>query len=330
MDLSLKHQTIVIAPLSWGLGHASRCIPIIDKLRRSNEVHIATDGGAYDLLSAEFPALPIHRLTSYDISYKHNSMLLNMGFQAVKIWKAIKAEHQEAQFIAKKVDADIIISDNRLAFRSTDTHNIYLTHQLRVLASNALTTYFATKIHQSYYNKFDSIWIPDYAGNDALAPKLSALPIDKPVKYLGPISRFKTNSTLRPEHKYDLAVILSGPEPQRSYLEKCVLSSAAADMNKSIVLVRGTRTAESITVPEHIKLFDLITTEKLCAIIDDSANLLCRSGYSSVMDLVSIDRGATLVPTPGQYEQEYLAKALDGKYGFTSMKQSAIREDFKI
>lgn len=331
LDLSIKHKTVIVAPLSWGLGHASRCIPIINNLLdQANEVHIATDSEAFELLSAEFPHVPIHRLPAYDIKYKHHSMLLNMGTQASKIWKAIKAEHRAAQRLAHKVKADIIISDNRLGFRSSYTHNIYLTHQLSVLASNRLTTYLATGLHKSYYQNFDEIWVPDYGGKGALAPRLSACTIDMPVKYIGPVSRLAPAIDKSPDYTYDLAIILSGPEPQRSIFEQQAMAKVAGETDKRIVLVRGSNTAEKITPPAHIDVFDMLTTRKLSALINKSKKLLCRAGYSTVMDLVSIHRGATLVPTPGQHEQEYLGTVLHGKHGFVCIRQSDFTANFRI
>ena len=329
-DLSIHHQNIIVAPLCWGLGHASRCIPIIDRLlKQSNTITLATDSEAYDLLAAEYPNLKIYRLPAYDVKYKYDSMLVNMATQSMKVWRAIKSEQKEADRIALACNADIIISDNRLGFRSARTHNIYLTHQVRILASNKIATAVATKMHRHYYSAFDELWVPDYSDHKAIAPMLSGYHSNLPTKYLGPISRLKSGGQIT-NHKNDLAIILSGPEPQRTTLEKILLEKIIGATEKKIVLVRGTSLSHSMAIPDHIEVHDLLQTDDLAEVINSSAQLVCRAGYSTIMDLITMKKGATLIPTPGQYEQEYLGNELDGKYGFKVIAQSEVNQRLKI
>lgn len=321
--LATDGQRVIVAALNWGLGHASRCVPVIRQLLdQGKQVAIASDGEALMLLQQEFPSLDHFELPSYHIRYKYSSMAANMLLGAPRIFAAIRAERNAAKKISTDWQADTIISDNRLGFRSGLTHNIYLTHQLHVLGNNKLESYLATKLHRQYYQKFDECWVPDHQGNNSLAGQLSDNKgVGTKVRYIGPISRMAASDTT--ESKYQLLVILSGPEPQRSALESLILSIAADNADHSMALVRGTTrdTSQSAVLSPHITVFDLADQHLLQSLIACSGHLVCRAGYSSIMDLVKMGRGATLIPTPGQTEQEYLAKRLDGKFGFVSVQQ---------
>jgi len=291
-------------------------------LQQGKDVAIASDGDALLLLQREFPTLESFELPSYHIRYKYSYMSANMILGAPQICAAIRAERPAARKIAAEWQADTIISDNRLGFRSDATYNIYLTHQLTVLGNNRIESHLATKIHRYYYQKYDECWVPDHEGNTALAGQLSSsVGVSCRVRYIGPISRLKVVETAA--KKYQTLVILSGPEPQRSALESVILSIASAHSDQSLVLVRGTTTAApsiSASLP-HITVHNLADQTLLQSLIARSQHIVCRAGYSSIMDLVKLGRGATLVPTPGQTEQEYLANRLNGKYGFVCVRQ---------
>ena len=123
----------------------------------------------------------------------------------------------------------------------------------------------------------------------------------------------------------DLSIILSGPEPQRTILEDRLVEKLKHEIQKKIVIVRGTenQSLKTNNYP-HITVHNLLTTPELNRIICRSKSIICRSGYSSLMDLVSLGKGALLIPTPGQYEQEYLAEILDGKMGFRGVRQDEV------
>jgi len=319
--LPVYGQRIVVAPLHWGLGHASRCVPIVEQLlAQGKDVCIASDGDALALLRAEFPHLPYYSLPSYHIRYSYQSMLINMLLGAPAILKAIYSEQRAAARIASTWKADTIISDNRLGFRCKSTHNVYLTHQLQVLGNSQLQSKVATYGHRHYYSKFDECWVPDYHGKSSLAGQLSTgANVSVPLTYLGPLSRMsgiKSTTT-----SVDCLAILSGPEPQRTTLEKIVLGIAKQHVTKTICIVRGTKGAKPIATTPNVIVHDLLGTDALQALIAESAHIVCRAGYSSIMDLATLQRAATIIPTPGQTEQEYLAGRLSGRYGLMAVSQ---------
>ncbi len=320
----IQFKKVVIAPLFWGLGHATRCIPVIERLLdHDNEVFLAGDGDALKLLCKEYPTLPYFTLPGYDITYRHRSMSANMIVQSPRILTTLTKELGRSKEIAQKTGADVFISDNRFGFRAPTTTNIYITHQLRIIANNRWASRLATGIHRHYIQKFDVCWVPDYADYEvSIAKKLSHGPLSIPVQYIGPQSRMVCEDA---EMRYDIIVILSGPEPQRTALEKILYETLSREhMHQKICFVRGVDTRRPPYFKGVFDEYDLLDTPLLNKLINQSGLVICRAGYSSVMDLIVLKKTAILIPTPGQYEQEYLADILDGKYGFTMLKQEDI------
>jgi len=320
----INGKRIIVAPLCWGLGHASRCVPIINQLLKDgNTVSVASDGEALFLLRQEFPSLEYFELPVYDINYKYQSMIFNMAAQGSKILKAIKNEKEAADKIADIWNADILISDNRLGFRSQKTKNIYITHQLNIPHPNKIVSSIANRLHHHFINKYDECWVPDNVGNQSLAGKMTQGELKIKKHFIGVQSRLIKKEV---HEDIDLTIILSGPEPQRTYLEEKLLEKYIHQDDMKIVLVRGTEKAAKFhTDLGHITVYGLLTSHDVNDIINRSKQIICRAGYSSIMDLVVLDKGAILIPTPGQYEQEYLGEVLDGKFGFKCFGQDGIR-----
>jgi uncharacterized protein (TIGR00661 family) len=323
----LKNSTknILVAPLNWGLGHATRCIPIIRELEKNGFTPVlASDGEALQLLQKEFPHLQSLELPSYEIEYAKNGA----DFK----WKLIKNSPKmiEAIFTEKKIvkkwiaefDLQGIISDNRLGVYSKKIPSVLMTHQLNVLSGK--TTWISSKLHQYFIKKFTECWIPDKKENPNLTGKLGHLKNSSlNLKYLGPLSRFeKKNLPI----KYDLMVILSGPEPQRTFLEQ-KLSKEIQSFDGKILFIKGIIESEQkIDQDENVTYYNFMTSSEIETAFNESEIVLCRSGYTTVMDLAKLQKKAFFIPTPGQFEQEYLARRLK-RNGFLPY---AKQDDFVI
>ncbi len=319
-----NNKKILVAPLNWGLGHATRCIPIINALiNKGFQPIVASDGDALQLLQLEFPELKYYELPSYNIQYTKNGNLLkySMIFNSGNVVKAVKKEKEIVEEIVKKENIIGIISDNRFGVRSKKVPSVYITHQINVLSGN--TTFLSSKIHQNIIAKFDYCWIADYKEEDNLAGKLShSLNNKLNVKYIGPLSRFDKNITSKEEitkiKKYDVMVLLSGPEPQRGLLEIKLLN-AFKTFSKKVLFVRGIisekeKPTKAISIKkENIEVVNFMFQDELKQAILESKIIISRSGYSTIMDLNKLGAKAFFIPTPGQFEQEYLANYLNGK-----------------
>jgi UDP-N-acetylglucosamine transferase subunit ALG13 len=301
-------------------------MPIIEELRRQGaEVILASDGAAYDLLKREYPDLPIHLLPAYDIRYPFRSMVLSMAIQMPKILRGAIGEHFWLKKFLKKTPIDIVISDNRYGFFSRQTRSIFMTHQVNILIPMPLFQPIVNWINHFFIKRFDTCWIPDFESTPNLAGVLSHEDFSKKLnaKYLGALSRFKKQVF---DIKYAAAIVLSGPEPQRSILEKKILQELRKQNNADVsyILIRGTMTKNEFsdnTLP-NLEIHDVLTSTVLNQKILQSAVVICRSGYSSIMDLVHLQKAAILIPTPGQTEQEYLATELMQQKQFFSQTQA--------
>ena len=321
---------ILVAPLNWGLGHATRCIPIVDMLRRQGaEVILAADGAAYDLLKLEFPDLEIHTLPAYNIRYPFRSMVLSMAVQMPKILRGAINEHFWLKKFLKNTPIDVVISDNRYGFFSRHVHSIFMTHQVNILIPCPILQPFVNVVNHFFIKKFDACWVPDVAVEPNLAGILSHGNFSKKlnIKYLGILSRFKKQVF---EKKYKAAFVLSGPEPQRSILEKKIRQelNIVKNENDTYLLIRGTSKPFDLdqvrnldNMMDNLEIHDMLTSPVLNQKILESDVVICRSGYSSIMDLVCLQKAAILIPTPGQTEQEYLATELMRRNQFFSQTQ---------
>ena len=332
-NINRIRKRVLVAPLDWGLGHTTRCIPVIQTLIENNfDVLLAVDGNAAQLMKKEFPKFTILPLSGYNISYSNKKILFNIKLirQIPKILREIKQEHVWLKKIIAEHKIDIVISDNRYGLYNKNIKSIFITHQLAIETGNAITNKLVQKLNYKWINNFDECWIPDEEEPHGLAGKLSH-PRNSPkvpTKYVGVLSRFKMQTT---EKNVDLLVLISGPEPQRTMLEKILL----LQMNKlslKMVLVRGLpgETNKLINENKKFKIYNHLPATALNILIQSSKVVVARSGYSTIMDLITLQQKAILIPTPGQTEQEYLAKYLAAKKYFIAANQSGFNIEKEI
>lgn len=322
----IQNQIVVVSPLDWGLGHATRCIPIIKQLKlNGNTCIIASSGNAFSLLQKEFPNDILEELPAYNIKYGKTSFttLCKLLFQIPKALRVKKQEQKQIQKIVDKYSVTTIISDNRFGIYSSLCKNIFVTHQLRVRLPFVLR--FLEKIfywtNKSIIAKYDECWIPDYEGEDNLSGLLSHSWNVPHAKFIGPLS---AKERIECEKLYDIAVILSGPEPQKSLLER-ELHSILEPSTYKIIFANSCgsyRDNQLIVNCSH-----QLTTEEISSIICESKIVISRAGYSSIMDYEKLRCKALLVPTPGQSEQEYLASYLVTKEQYQFVLQKNLKKE---
>jgi uncharacterized protein (TIGR00661 family) len=320
-----NEKTILVAPLNWGLGHATRCIPIINGLlEKGYDLLLGSDGAALRLLEQEFPELNSITLPSYNISYPEDGrdFKKSMFLKLPQMYTAAKKEKKVVKQLVAEGRIHGILSDNRLGVRNKNIPSVYMTHQLRVLSG--ATTFFSSKMHQEFIKKFDACWVPDYKEEPSLSGQLGYLKkMDPRVRYIGPLSRMERKEALL---ENDILILLSGPEPHRSLLEKKLVAQFYST-NKKVLLVQGKiEDTQKRSTTGNISLINYMTTNSLEKEINKSALVICRSGYTSLMDMATMNKNVFFIPTPGQFEQEYLAKRLfDMK-----MIASCTQDDFSV
>lgn len=317
-------KRILVAPLNWGLGHVTRCIPLIQALERMGaEVLLASDGGALRLLKAEFPQLPAYELPSYRIRYESPNMVRNIAWQLPRILYAIRSEQWATEKLVREHGIHGIISDNRYGCFSAKANSVILSHQLHLRIPNHLLEWTANGVLHRALRKFDAIWAPDVAEEPNLSGELShgGQDVHPNVRFIGPLSRLQPDGS---KTEYDVAVVLSGPEPQRTFLEQRLLEQAMLLPQKFIFIQGKTRAKEHYYVADNVELVSYLTSQELNEVLLASEIIVCRSGYSSIMDLAALCKKALLIPTPGQTEQEYLADHFARQNTFLVQKQEEI------
>ena len=306
-----KSKTIIIAPLDWGLGHATRSIPLINYFNSLHyKVIICSYGNSGILLRKEFPQLEHITVEGIHASYtKGKAMALKMFFQLPKFLKAISNENLALQKLIDKIKPDFVISDNRYGFFTKKIPCYFITHQVFIKAGifSILTNY----LNRFYLKKYTEVWIPDAADEkNNLSGTLSHGKTNLKIKYIGPLSRFEYEN--HKEIKYKYTAIISGPEPQRSVFEN-TMTEFLLQTQYNCSLVGGLPDEENATVKNNVAFFSHLNSGKMKELIESSEIILCRSGYTSIMELVSLKKKVVFFATPGQTEQEYLENYFTGK-----------------
>lgn len=316
-------KRILVAPLNWGLGHVTRCIPLIQELERLGaEVVLGSDGVALHLLKAEFPHLQVLELPSYHIRYQSSNMVWNIGRQLPRIVWAVRSEQWATERAVRALGIKGILSDNRYGCFSRRASSVMLTHQLHLRVPGPALEWSANRVLGLALSKFNAVWVPDVAGADCLSGKLShGATVHPETHYAGVLSRMQAYER---DYEYDVAVVLSGPEPQRSILEQRLLDQAISLPQKFIFVQGRTQAKKHYYAADNVEVVSYLTSRDLNDVLLASKTLVCRSGYSSIMDLVALGKKAILIPTPGQTEQEYLADYLAERNAYLIQKQESI------
>ena len=317
---------VLVAPLNWGLGHASRCVPLIQRLlEEGHEVILGGDGDSLTLLRKHFPKLRYVYLAPLDLRYskgKRQVWAMLKALPRLVVW-SIK-DHAMLQAILHEEPIDQVISDNRFGLYGKQTECVYMTHQLHIMLPRGWkwAEGIASRLHARIYARFNKVWVPDYEDRaESLAGEMSHpshLPFGHlpcTIDYIGPLSRFdrKDLKILN----YDVVAVLSGLEPHRTMLEQ-EIEQRFTGKKDQVLIVQGLMGRPQTTIKRgNITIVPSMNDAELEAALKGAKHIIARSGYSTIMDLEALGMlrvkspkptvQIELIPTPGQPEQEYLA-----------------------
>lgn len=303
----------LICPLNWGLGHATRCVPIIRQfLADGHEVVLASDGYALAFLKQEFPSLRTIEFPSYAIYYAAGkSQVSAMLFNFPNILQGILKEHIRLKNILQTEHFDQVISDNRFGMWNKNVRSIYITHQLMVKMPVGLTFIepLVHRLHKGFINRYDVCWIPDRKENGGLSGDLShKYPLPRNAEFIGPLSRFQGMEITAPDTAYEVVAVVSGIEPQRTILEEQVIKRFKNAGHKTLLVAGQPQTGKKEMHAGNVTIVSHLPDAELAAVLLGTRKIISRSGYSTIMDLEALGclKKAEFIPTPGQTEQEYL------------------------
>ncbi|MEL6122700.1 MAG: glycosyltransferase [Bacteroidota bacterium] len=321
-------RRILVAPLNWGLGHATRCVPIIQLLSANNDLIIGSDGAALAWLREEFPDMPYIELPSYGIRYGSQQMWINILRSSPRLIQAI---HEESSMIGQVVGAyhiDLVISDHRLGLSTDLCESVVVAHQIHIPHRNNVLASMASVTNRNFLNRFDHVLIPDREEeNHRIAGKLSESKGLVSSTYIGPLSRCSIVPT---DLDVDVSFVLSGPEPSRQRFEDlCHKVIQSLPASYSVALVRGSslpnKSSQGLSY-----CHDLMNSEEINHLLNRSKLVVSRSGYSTIMDLLVLKKKAILIPTPNQPEQEYLAARLGEKGAYSTTTENKMVEELPV
>lgn len=348
-SLEQNNNIILFSALDWGLGHTTRSIPILSYYQRLGYnllIACEPNTGSATILKSHFPQANYLALKGYNISYakSRKTFAFKIFLQIPRILRSIYKEHKFVKNIVRKYPLKLIISDNRYGFYHKKVKSIFITHQLAIEIPQPWLKRIVQRINYQHINHFAACWVPDIEKTPNIAGHLShpsRLP-KTPVRYMGPLSRLSPieypvdpGVPDRKKYKYTFLFLLSGPEPQRSLLEQNIIN-AGFKLKAPAILVRGLPNSgeanlESILSPRQqadspsnpLEIQAYADPAHLRQLIADAEFVVCRSGYSTVMDLVLLQKKAIYIPTPGQTEQEFLAEKLYAQHWAYYFNQSA-------
>jgi UDP:flavonoid glycosyltransferase YjiC (YdhE family) len=340
---------VLLAPLDWGLGHATRSLTLAKALEAlGHEVYLASNGGALHLLRQALPGRPWWELPSYDITYSASGQgfFLSMLRQWPRIRRAIQEEHQWLHGKGKDIGFDWILSDGRYGLWHEDKPSVLVTHQIAFHPPMhwplpGLGLRLSESLNRFALNRFTQVWIPDVAEAPGLASRLShGVKPRRQSRFIGPLNRFaweekpefsqRVGSETAPARletpsALDWLAVISGPEPQRQAFEnKLRVQLQAAKGTRVLVLGKpgarpdggpaapGERGETSLTLRDgELNVFQHVDGQTLQRWLAAAKAVVTRSGYTTVMELACLGvKPILMVPTPGQPEQEYLAQEL--------------------
>jgi uncharacterized protein (TIGR00661 family) len=307
-----KSKKILVCPLDWGLGHATRLVPVIDQLLKLGaDVFIGADNRPFAYLRQRFPECTFIQLPGFSVRYPANG---SMALAMIKSYPEMLSTSKKAKLLLEEIikenKIDIVISDNRYELSSDLAYCVFITHQLNIQTPglSKVGKPFITKKINSYIRNFDELWIPDFEKEPSLSGKLShnlKLPVNN-FHFVGPLSRFSLVKAKPSSEKPGLLVLLSGPEPQRTLLEELLINQAVHSGIKTTIL-QGKPESAGSSENRNVKLISHLPDDELVWLIKEAKTIISRPGYSTIMDLAVLGRKAIFIPTPGQTEQEYLA-----------------------
>jgi len=325
----MKHMKhILVSPLSWGLGHATRDLPIIRHfLARGHHVTVAGEGRALALLKQEVPQCDFTELKDYPLPFSAGKYFVPKFLAtAPRMLAAIEREGAAVRRLLEERTFDLILSDNRFRVRSDRTPSFLISHQLRFMTPPGLGPFeiVTETFNYLYMHKFDRIIVPDAADpaenlSGRLSHEMRFLKAPRKVYYAGVLSSV---ARLDVPQDVDLFISISGPDPPRAQMEALILGHVRElDMGR-IVVTLGKPEARGVqSLTDRVTVYGFLDRAGQQEMLNRAKMVVCRSGYTTMMELAELRKRALIIPTPGQTEQEYLGRYCRERGFFHSVSQ---------
>ncbi len=324
----MARRKILVAPLSWGLGHATRDLPIIRRfLALGHEVWILSSGRSLQLLRHEVPECTFVELPDYPSPYtKSRWFILKFAAIIPLMLLAIRRERREARKLIEREKFDLVISDNRFGVRHPGYPSFFISHQLRFAAPRLLWPFqlLAELFNRSHHRHFRRVIVPDVPDpRNNLAGKLAHglyWPKKERYYYAGILS---STQKMDVPQDVDLFISISGPEPQRTEFERIIMDQMETlkSLGRVVIALGKPEDNQEQRPADNVEVYGFLDRQRQQEMMNRAKLIITRSGYTTVMEIAELGRKALLVPTPGQTEQEYLSQYYEKVGQFHSVSQ---------
>ena len=328
----MKNKTVIYAIIDWGLGHVTRSTPIIRRLiDDGNRVILVSHGKALSMLKEEFPDCIIRHVKDTQIAYPKFGWIFvfKMVSQVPKMLMGWRHERKQIKVLEKEFEPDLIMSEMRLGIWSKNTPSVLITHQLRFHLPKGLAWagILGEWFNRIVFKHFNYIFVPDAEGEPNLSGNLShnsRISRHPKVRYIGCLSSIVPDEN-SPEKDIDLLISISGPEPQRTQFEEKILGQLDSISGTGVVTLGTPAIGNNIVKKtNNVTIYSHLNRKAMNIMMQRAKHIICRSGYSSVMELLALKKSALFVPTPGQTEQEYLAEYYEKEGLFSHCTQDKL------
>ncbi|NLA48228.1 MAG: hypothetical protein GX876_02065 [Bacteroidales bacterium] len=328
-----KKKNILICPLEWGLGHTGRMIALAEKLQHPDRNIIFGAGEKHlAFIRKELPGAGCLSFPGFRPVYsRYLPQYIIIFFQIPLLLFHVIREHIILKKMIVRHSLDMVISDNRFGLWNKKITSVYVTHQLRILFPSCLSflEFTGIHLHRKIIRRFTWCLVPDLPGEINLTGKMShGMKLPSNVRFTGILSRFQPYGPTddNPVRKKGIiCVILSGPEPQRGVLERKITAMLAEENRQTMILGGKPQEGMQKKITGPITYYSYAGRREMQEIIAGSELIIARAGYTTIMELISLNCRALLIPTPGQTEQEYLASKLAEEGWFACMPQKNLK-----
>jgi uncharacterized protein (TIGR00661 family) len=321
-------MNIIYGVCSWGLGHATRSLPIMRKLiQENNDLTIISHGRSLELLKNELgEEITYVNIPDYPILLSDNTrqFIAKSSIYWPLFLHRIQSGLRKLTKILEKNGYDTIISDARYDVYSKKVPSFFISHQMRIMNPLRIQIFETGSefFNLFFFKRCRGVIVPDFK-EDNLSGELSheLKKIDENrLHYVGVLSDFKK---LDKKRDIDYLLSITGPEPQRTKFEK-VLFSQLDQLKGKIVVTLGKTDNIDLLENKQANVYSYLTRKKREEVLNRSKLVISRSGYSTILDLSVLNSHALLIPTPGQIEQEYLAQYHMKKNTFYAVNQESL------
>jgi uncharacterized protein (TIGR00661 family) len=325
-------KNILICPLEWGLGHAGRMVPLAKRLQElGHNIFFGSGTEHLSFFKSEVPGATYILFPGFRINYSRIlPQYIIILIKSPLFLYHIILEHNRLKRIIRDNSIDIVISDNRVGLWNSRVKTVFITHQLRIPFPQPFRflEFIGIQICRSIIKKYSWCFIPDLDGELNVSGRLThGFRLPQNVKYIGILSRFDNHSPDDISCSGKCVVVLSGPEPQKSILKQKLTRILLSRESPTIMLEGKPGNALESYSLNNIVYYNHLSANETIKLLKESETIITRSGYTTIMELISIGRTALLIPTPGQTEQEYLAKSLSEKGWFRTISQNDLDEN---